>query len=211
MTARLGDIAFLKLARPGVRFHFYDSLQDGIFDTRPDLIVLQTELFREAGLYPVTDARAALRLGIRGQWGGRKAGFDPPDFGDCAERQAPERLDAAVANLRAEFPRFGGLPRSGKRFFERAREEGVFVALLDLPRTATLEAASAGRVGRWRQEVAAALAGSAQLRVLRYDEALADEFFCDFAHLTPRGRDRFVAWFGPELRRLLDASAGGRW
>lgn len=205
---RLG-VAFLKLARPGIRFHFYEPLIDRIFAARPDLILLQTELFREAGAYRVRELREALRLALRGQWGGRGRGIDPPDFGDCAGRQAPALLPQAVANVRAEFPGFDGLPRSARRFLDRAAEEGVPVVLLDLPRTPTLEAATGGRARRWRDEVEATLAPWPTLRSLRYDGAAGDGDFCDFAHLHPAGRDRFLAWLRPRLHRLLAGERSG--
>lgn len=208
-SRRLGDLAFLKLARPGIRVHFYDELLDPIFALEPDLILLQTELFREAGFYPVTEARRALRLGLRGQWGGRKEGIDPPDFADCRGRQSPEQLAAAVANLEAEFPRFSGVPRSGRRLLDRAAEAGVPVVLLDLPRSPTLEVASGGRADAWRAEVAAELAPWPGLRTLRWDARPGDALFCDFAHLKVAGRERFVRWLGPELRRLLGAAGAG--
>lgn len=206
MQQRLGsalgaDVAVMRLAGPGATYQNYASVADAIVDAQPRLVVLQEDLLdRRDTSAPVVSARNTILWNAAGGelWNptGNLLPLDQ-DWDVCPDGAltglAPsDAVEAILASQEAsglEYRSHGTHVEAVEDFVARLLGAGVDVVTLAIPQTALADEA----IPR------SATARSTSVEQLVVDVTIDDNDYCDPAHLSPHGRDRFVDALVPAI------------
>lgn len=210
------EVLVLRIVNNWARFIDFEPLSDAILSSEPDLIVVQPEILFRSRVREIRPRPDILRdyvywraFGL-GEWDPH--GFDQhdlqtaqPDFDDQSDERFANRYQRLNEWQRMDLT--GASARASRRFLQRARQQGIRVVMLYPPMT------SRGRtlIDPIRDELKPVLTDylkdpAVELLECPYDTA--DDEFSDFVHMNDRGRDRFMAWFVPNLRNKLGLPDG---
>jgi len=195
LSAAVGtDVTVMRLAGPGATFADFEPVAEAIVDAEPRLVILQEDLLLRIDTIPneVSGRNAVLWNVVGGDLWNPMGNMRPLDqdwevcpAGGLTELPSDE---AITAILRAqelsglEYRSTGAHVQEVESFVERARSSGVDVVALSIPETEAAIASIARTSG----------ATTGAIDTLPVAADIPDDAYCDPAHLSPAGRDRFV-------------------
>lgn len=218
------DLRLLEIGAPHSLFRDLSPLLDALRAAPPDLLLFELSMLVEERTLATRLKRKRgyldWRLFGEGPW--MPLGLTPEEF----ESWQPE-CDGTVVErdrrARERFPKFAKERRfhrtidatsrnagAARAFLRDLVAAGVRVAAVSTPRRPAVES----EFGLWAdpgvRDYLTLLAGDG-VELWRYEQSLGGEHFCDLTHLSPPGRELFLAWL---LDRIAEperaaARAGG--
>lgn len=208
-------VEVLRMVNNWAVFHDFAELLDPIAQLKPDIVVLQLQLFgQERAL-----AARSLILQDYADWliSGQREPWNPGGIDQSALQTAvPCVHDFSAAALRARLARtrqwlsFEPDSESGRKARKWARAEAeasVKVVILSIPRTPTIEQATGVDFDESSSQVISKLLRKPGIYFARFDQPMSQEAFCDVVHMNEQGRQRMSAWLAEQLTDLVAGKA----
>jgi hypothetical protein len=224
------QLDFLRLTRGGAELLQFAPLMDRIIAARPDILLIQAdlltyrwhsereELFHQHAEYVKLMLIRGLSLiagnpsWLRGQTAspvllneagdtladGRMPGREKPPLQDVAEEAAGK---ARALNDRLPVTRFDAADPV-LQTLKRARERGIRIVLLGIPRISEVEVLIPQAERRRERELLRQTEELFGARYIAFDRSLGPDCFEDSAHLNKRGRAEFSRWLITQMHEL---------
>lgn len=190
------DVVVSDISGSGRWFDAYQRLDDDIFATTPDVVILQVEMFGDPG------RRSDASLARQVVW------LLQPDKARSDYFQLGCGQGPSLAITADRIPRQLSLPPQGlewaEGFIADARRNGVAVYLLPVPRSEPLNELVGPTIDEFHDEVIRALSATGGVTAGPNVSVGGAEFYCDFSHLNELGQARFLDQIIPDLSSFLD-------
>ncbi len=189
-----GGIQLIVIPIDRLEAEYFDGLVPALHRSRPDLLLIESELLHVAP--PLAKRRNRVEHLLRAlRWWKRSAAAPACEGLTLRKSAKASDLGKTYQGIFASFT-LDRLP-----VLEDLRSSGIAVAVLDMPRAAELEAAAPSIVA-WGTTMSAQLKAAGFALWRAPGDWVADEF-CDMAHLNAQGAQAFAGWFGPRLAEAL--------
>jgi hypothetical protein len=204
-------VEVLRIVNNWAVFQDFAKLLDPIAALRPDIIVLQLQLF---GQQRALEARSLILLDFA-DWlvSGRDQLWNPGNIDQHALQSAVpcanDLSDTALQNRldrTAEWLSFNPDGRSGRAARHWAIQQaaaGSQVVVLSIPRTPMIEQATGVDFNASTRSIVDDLVASHGVRFAEYRESLPLDAYCDVVHMNEAGQKAFSRWL---VDRLLAVS-----
>jgi hypothetical protein len=194
------DAEVLLLYSDDARASWIDGILPSIEHARPDLLLLQYEMFNPPLGEPQQGFVRSVTFIINSLQEGSAHAVEPSVEQQCAARRGRSLRVVVMEDGTIEFasapnPRVLSL-------VERYRRSGTRIAILDLPRAQELVQAQPV-LSRWHDQTLQGLMAH-DFEIWTPPGGWKAGDYCDFAHLNPRGRARFEPWLAEQIRHALE-------
>jgi hypothetical protein len=200
-----GGMRFLRLVNNWAIFADFAALADDLLAAQPDVIVIQLELPAQER----AERARALILREYVEW--LLFGRDTWNPGNEDQRELQHGTPCASSeNLEDRKRRVGRWLRiepgaasadSARDFVARAVAQGAAVVVLPLPRTSTMERATAAATRELRAAAGQLISRQPGVRLM-LPTTVPDQLYCDLVHMNDLGRQRFSSWLVGALAEL---------
>jgi hypothetical protein len=177
---------------------WFNALVPALHRAHPDLVLLEANLMRAPDGPPPELDRRIHHIEWDFFWRAPTAAGHPACEG-MIERRSPKAAAVAAYYQDAFNPEWIRLDRLP--VMEDLKADGIFVGVLDMPRSVVLEDA-APNLRAWRESVASQISAKGISFWHAPGEWLPDQF-CDMAHLNTEGAAVFDKWLGDQLRQIF--------
>lgn len=208
-THHVRAFSFLRIARNAGEQSHFSPLLEALWHASPDLLLIQSDLLLFVRESSVDDEDVDYRHYLKALLSGKvthqrgKNLLENNKVEKVATNRGKRRLGKAVARFRKLQEKASVDLDEFKKLLAQARQNGVQIVILDVPRYFAVEQVRTEDKNTNRLELIRMLREELHLPWLTLPGQLSADCYRDYAHMNARGREQYSRWLLLEIDQLL--------